>query len=74
MWLGFAFYTLDKLENPKRFEQTRAELEFYRKNAFCPRFDRSSLSFDRLSQAEMHSNFYISSIPTLHKRYNFEQV
>ena len=21
MWLGFAFYTYDKLENPKRFKQ-----------------------------------------------------
>ena len=31
-WLGFAFYTYDKLENPKRFKHNRAELEFCRKN------------------------------------------
>ena len=28
-WLGFAFYTQDKLENSKRFKQTKAELKMY---------------------------------------------
>ena len=30
-WLGFAFYTQEKLENLKRFKQTRTELEIYNK-------------------------------------------
>ena len=33
---------------------------------FCPRFNRSSLLFDRSSQAESHKYFYSHSIPTLH--------
>ena len=67
MWLGFFSFILKTKHKTLHVKWAWVELEEFYRKTFCSSFNRSSLILDRLSQTELHSKFYINSIPTLHK-------